>query len=357
MDEYLSSVYYDPKRAGGLGGVDRLYKDVRKEGKFEISRMEIKKWLMKQDTYTLHKPMRRNFKRNRVIVGGIDQQWQMDLADMQSMQKFNDGYRYLLVCIDVFSKYAWVVPLKNKTGPSLVEAFKVILSSGRKPEKIMTDQGTEFLNRHFRALMKEEDIELYNTYNETKASIVERLIRTLKTKMWRYFTAKKTLRYIDTLQDLVYSYNHSVHRSIKVKPAEVRTENEKQVWHTLYHNHTVKKSPKYKFKVGDQVRISKIKGKFEKGYLPNFSKEIFTISKQIPRDPPVYKIKDYDGEELKGTFYDKELQKVIKQDDVYEVEKILKKRGRGKNVQYLVKFLGYSNKFNLWLPASQIKKI
>ncbi len=180
MDKYLSSVYYDPKRAGGLGGVDRLYKDVRKEGKFEISRMEIQKWLMIQDTYMLHKPMRRNFKRNRVIVGGIDQQWQMDLADMQSMQsmqKFNDGYRYLLVCIDVFSKYAWLVPLKNKTGPSLVEAFKVILSSGRKPEKIMTDQGTEFLNRHFRALMKEEDIELYNTYNETKASIVERLIR------------------------------------------------------------------------------------------------------------------------------------------------------------------------------------
>jgi hypothetical protein len=79
-----------------------------------------------------------------------------------------------------------VVPLKNKTGPTLVEAFKVILTSGRKPEKIMTDQGTEFLNKHFRALMK-EDIELYNTYNETKASIVERLIRTLKTKMWRFF--------------------------------------------------------------------------------------------------------------------------------------------------------------------------
>ena len=94
-------------------------------------------------------------------MGGIDQQSQMDLADMQSMQKFNYGYRYLLVCVDVFSKYAWVVPLKNKIGPTLVEAFKVILTSGRKPEKIMTDQGTGFLNKHFRALMKEEDIELY----------------------------------------------------------------------------------------------------------------------------------------------------------------------------------------------------
>ena len=201
MDDYLASVYYDPKRSGGFGGVDRLYKDVKKEGKFNISRTKIKEWLMKQDAYTLHKPIRRHFKRNRVIVGGIDQQWQMDLADMQSMQKFNNGYRYLLVCIDVFSKYAWVVPLKNKKGPSLVEAFKIILASGRKPEKIITDQGTEFFNKHFKALLKDEDIELYNTYNETKASVVEQLIRTLKTRMWRYFTAKKTMRYIDMLPE------------------------------------------------------------------------------------------------------------------------------------------------------------
>ncbi len=266
MDDYLSSLYYDPKRSGGFGGVDRLYKDVKKDGKFKISRTDIKNWLMKQDMYTLHKPIQRNFKRNRVIVGGIDQQWQIDLADMQSLRKFNDGYRYLLVCIDVFSKYAWMIPLKYKSGPSLVEAFKVILSSGRKPEKIMTDQGTEFLNRHFRALMKEEDIELYNTYNETKASIVERLIRTLKTKMWRYFTAKKTLRYVDMLQDLLYSYNHSVHRSIKTEPVSVTLENENKVWHTLYSDHTEEKTPKYKFKIGDQVRNSKIKRKFEKGF-------------------------------------------------------------------------------------------
>jgi hypothetical protein len=119
MDDYLPSIYYHPKRSGGFGGVGRLYQDVKKEGKFKISRKEIKAWLMKQDAYTLHKPMRRHFKRNRVIVGGIDQQWKMDLADMQSMQKFNDGYRYLLVCIDVFSKYAWVVPLKNKAGPDM----------------------------------------------------------------------------------------------------------------------------------------------------------------------------------------------------------------------------------------------
>ena len=270
MDDYLAKVYYDPKR--GFGGVNRLYDDVKKEGKFNISRSKIKEWLMRQDTYTLHKPIRRNLKRNRVIVGGIDQQWQMDLADMQSMQKFNDGYRYLLVCIDVFSKYAWVVPLKNKTGPSLVEALKIIFTSGRKPEKIITDQGTEFFNGHFKALLKDEDI-------ETKASIVERLIRTLKTRMWRYFTAKKTVRYIDILPDLVYSYNHTVHRSIKMRPTDVTVDNEKQMWHTLYDDDDDDdgvKHVKYKFKIGDQVRISKIKRTFEKGYLPSISQKKYS---------------------------------------------------------------------------------
>ena len=126
--------------------------------------------------------------------------------------------------------------------------------------------------------------------------------------------------------------------------------------HTLYDDRDTSERPNYKFKIGDQVRISKIKRTFEKGYLPNFSKEIFTITKQTPRNPVVYKLKDYDGEELKGTFYEKELQKVIKEDDVYEVEKILKKRGRGNNVQYLVKWLGYPNKFNSWVPASEINK-
>jgi transposase InsO family protein len=229
---------------------------------------------MSQDAYTLHKPARRNFKRNRVIVGGIDEEWQMDLADVQSLKKYNDGYRYLLVCIDVFSKYAWIVPIKSKTGPALVEAFKVILSSGRKPQKIMTDQGTEFFNNSFQTLLKNKDIELFNTFNETKASVVERVIRTFKTKMWRYFTAKKTMRYLDMLPDLVYSYNHGKHRSIRTKPALVNSENENKIWHTLYDNTIGNVKPiKYKFNIGDQVRISKIKRKFEKGFCQTFQKK------------------------------------------------------------------------------------
>ena len=205
--------------------------------------------------------------------------------------------------------------------------------------------------------MKEEEIQLYNTYNETKASVVERVIRTLKTRMWRYFTAKKTMRYIDVLPDLVDSYNRSKHRSIQKKPINVTQNNEQEVWHTLYGKRESKGNNKYKFDVGDQVRICKMKRTFEKGYLPNFSKEIFTISQQIPRQPPVYKLKDYDQEELDGTFYNEELQKVIKEDDVYEIEKVLKKRGKGKNKEVFVKWLRYPAKFNSWIPASQVKDI
>ena len=118
-----------------------------------------------------------------------------------------------------------------------------------------------------------------------------------------------------------------------------------------------KKPINYKFEIGDQVRINKTKRTFDKGYLPNFSKEIFTISQQIPRQPRVYKLKYYDEEELDGTFYEEELQKVIKEDDVYEVEKILKKEGKGKNERYFVKWLGYPSKFNSWILASEMKDV
>ena len=246
---------------------------------------------------------------------------------------------------------------KEQNRSCIGKTFKIILESGRKPQKIQTDQGTEFFNKHFKALMKEEEIQLYNTYNETKASIVERVIRTLKTRMWRYFTAKRTRRYIDVLPDLVDSYNRSKHRSIQKKPINVTQNNEREVWHTLYGERENKEPIKYKFELGDQVRISKMKRTFEKGYLPNFSKEIFAVSQQIPRQPPVYKLKDYDQEELSGTFYNEELQKVIKEDDVYEVEKILKKRGKGKNSEVFVKWLGYPAKFNSWIPASQVRDI
>ena len=137
----LGLAYFTPRRPSAYGGVDALKRAVK------LKKSAVQHWLSHQDAYTLHKPVRRNFVRRRTIVGGLDHQWQADLIDVQKLKKENDGYSYLLTVIDVLSKYSWVIPLKNKTGPTLVEAFKTIFEEGRKPLKLQTDKGTEFLNK------------------------------------------------------------------------------------------------------------------------------------------------------------------------------------------------------------------
>ena len=180
----MREVYFDPKRVGSYGGVGA-------------------EWLSEQDAYTLHKPARRHFKRRRVIVGGIHQQCHADLVDLTKVKKDNDGMTFLLTVIDVFSKVAWCVPMKNKSAASLVAALDTTFSKGW-PQTLQTDQGLEFLNKSVQALLKKHGIHHFSTHNaETKASVVERFNRTLKTRMWRYFTKHQTWRYIDVLQDLV----------------------------------------------------------------------------------------------------------------------------------------------------------
>ena len=249
-----------------------------------------------------------------------------------------------------------MVPLKKKQGHELVKAFQTILASGRKPSKLQTDQGTEFLNRVFQKFLREYNIEFFTVKSGLKASVVERFNRTLKNKMYKYFTAKDTLTYIDVLPKLVKSYNNTYHRSIKMKPSQVTKSNEAKVWDTLYDN-DVDKRVRYKFQVGDRVRISKVKRMFEKSYLPNYTEEMFTIYKRFARQVPVYKLKDDAGEILDGTFYEAEIQKVIKEDDVYRVEKVLRKRKRKGVVEYFVKWKGYPDKFNSWVAEKDILKL
>ena len=165
--------------------------------------------------------MRYRFKRNRVVVARIDDEWETDLVIIDLLSKHNNGYRYILTVIDVLSKFAWIEPMKTKTGESLVEAFSRIIKKGRTPGMFHTDKGTEFTNEQFQKLLKEHNIRFFTTHNETKASIVERFNRTLKGKMWKYFTANNTLKYIDILQKLVKSYNSSRHRSIGMRPVDV----------------------------------------------------------------------------------------------------------------------------------------
>ena len=347
----LERLYYESNRPSALGGVEKLYRAAKKHG---ITRSEVIAWLQLQPGYTLHKPARRRFRRNKVFVNGIDDQWQADLVDLQSLSRWNRGHKYLLTCLDILSKYAWVVPLKTKTGSELVKAFTKIFQQGRKPDKLQTDAGTEFKNKTFQTFLKQHHVHHVVTYNETKAQVVERFNRTLKQMMWRLFTTGSSYHYLDKINDMVNgNYNQTFHRSIKMKPSEVTAMNSQQVWRTIYGKQS--SSVNYKFKVGDQVKISKHKRVFEKSYLPNWSEETFTVAQRIARDPPVYKLKELDGELIKGTFYETELQKVIEpKDHLFRVEKVLRRRGKGGQAEVLVHWKGWPKKYDSWIPARQL---
>ena len=206
--DFLSDYYFDTKSSVAFTSPLALYREAKKCYS-SLTFRQFKTWLQSKDTYTLHKPVCYNFPRNRVIVTKIDDHWQADLMDISSLACLNKGYKFLLTCTDVFSKFAWVVLLKNKTGESLVNGFQIILYTGRSPKKLQTDKGTEFLNHNFQSFLKEKNIHFFTTNSELKASVVERFNRTLKTCMWKYFTSKNTRVYINILQDIVQGYNNS----------------------------------------------------------------------------------------------------------------------------------------------------
>ena len=196
----------------------------------------------------------------------------VDLADMQSLSRKNKGIKYLLCVIDLHSKYAFVIPLKDKKGISIVNAFnKIIKQSNRKPNKIWIDQGEEFYNNVFEKWLSDNDINMYSMCNEGKSVVAERFIRTLKNKLYKQMTATGKHVYYDVL-DVVNKYNNTKHSTIKMKPIDVG-DNNKRVY---IDEHNEKDS---RFKVSDKVRISRYTNIFAKGYTPNWSKEIFIVNK------------------------------------------------------------------------------
>ena len=254
-------------------------------------------------TDELHKPVIKKFNKRKVYSQFKDNIWGVDLADMQSLSRKNKGIKYLLCAIDLYSKYAFVIPLKDKKGISIVNAFnKIIKQSERKPNKIWVDQGGEFYNNFFKKWLSDNDIIMYSTYNEGKSVVAERFIRTLKSKLYKHMTATGKNVYYDVLDDVVNKYNNTKHSTIKMKPIDVK-DNNKRVY---VDEHNEKDS---RFKVGDRVRISKFKNIFAKRYTPNWSTEIFIVDKINDTIPYTYNLKDLNDEEIIDSFYDRELQK------------------------------------------------
>ena len=228
---------------------------------------------------------------------------------MQSLSKYNKSIKYLLSAIGLFSKYAWVLPIKDKKGTSIVNKFKKIISEKRKPNKLWVDEGSEFYNNSFKDFLKINNIEMYSTYNEGKSFVAERFIRTLKNKIFKHMTAIQQNIYFDVLDDIV-------DKTIKMKPIKV-TGN----YCAEYNEIPDKKDPK--FKVGNNVRICKCKNIFAKGYTSNWS-EVFVINKIKNAGPWTYAISNLNGEEITGSFYEKELQKTNQKE--FRIEKLLNEK-------------------------------
>ena len=366
--EILESYYLNPDGAASFSSPDKLYRVINANHK-HISRKDITEWLKQHEAYTLHKPTRRKFPRNRVVVDGIDYQWDVDTMDMVSYQTDNDGYKYVLIAIDIFSRYLWTHPLKSKHASEIIKALTFIWKGERKPKHLRSDKGSEFVNSSVRKFLKGKKVNHFVTQNETKANYAERVIKTIKSKISRYFTHKQTHKWIDVLSSFTNSYNRTYHRTIKLSPEKISKTNEAQVWFEQYHKHnkhekykhanTKLHRNKYTFSINDYVRISYLRGIFDREYDQKWTGEIFIVKSRRKRDGlDVYSLVDFRGDDIVGSFYKQELQKVTTDPTgVFKIEKILKRRKHKGRDQFLVRWLFWPSKYDSWVEASALKDV
>ncbi|MEW8509096.1 MAG: hypothetical protein AB2598_20640 [Candidatus Thiodiazotropha sp.] len=374
--KYLKKIYFDPSHAGSFSGPEKLYQTVRKEGKFKIGRKRIKQFLENLEEYALQRDIKRKRKRRKVIVSGLDSQWGADLADVQSLSKSNEGIKFWLVVIDVFSKYLFVVTLKDKKASSVVEAFRKVLNQGRIPEVVFSDKGGELNNSLLKKEFQKYHIKYFTTQNDDiKNSIAERVIRTLRNKLYRVFQKQRSYRYIEILPDIVKGYNNTNHRSIGMAPVEVTKDNEAVTWDRMYNDQQQKKrrdrkeegikKPKkwrgkvlFKFKVGDYVRLAHSRYLFQRDYHQKWTTELFKVSERFLKENiALYRVVDLLNDPISGNFYSWELMKADQANEFWRVESILQSRKRKGKKEYLIKWEGYGDKFNSWVPASDVKDV
>lgn len=348
----MQTVYYDPKHIASFGGKKKMA-DIFKSS-------QVDEWLPTQLTYSLHKPIRKRFPTRRYRVAGLNDTWQMDMLEMIPYARINQGYRYILVCIDIFSRYVRATPCKSKSGDEVSKAILTMLKDVQ-PHHIQTDKGKEFYNIHVRERVLEKyNIKLYTVNSQFKAAIVERFNRTLREKLNRYFTYTGKKVWYEILPQIINTYNHTRHRGIfNFKPVDITPTNESQLW-SMKHNEQYKSKNEKPLNLLDYVRISLIsmaRLQFNRNFDQNWSDEVFRIIGIDTRArPTMYILEDENKVVVDGKFYKAELQNIHKKPEVYRIEKILQAKGKGVYKQYLVKWHGYPKEYNSWIKASQIAK-
>ncbi|KAL3106022.1 hypothetical protein niasHT_025813 [Heterodera trifolii] len=306
-------------------------------------------------TYTLFKPKREKFRHLRTVPTGFMTDVQADLADFQALSRKNSGHRYLLLAVDVLSRRMFGSPVKSKRPADVKRAFEEVFGQMPKlPETLYTDRGLEFVAKPMKEFFAENGIKKYETSSKKKAAVAERAIRTLKTRLYKYFSAKNTSAWVDVLPKFLSAINNSVCRATGLRPNEISDTNAREVWKRVYGEGLVPADKRPKIKAGETVRIPEPKHIFEKGYIPNYSDHVYTVDEARSTKPQHYLLKDYYGTKLKRKFYLPELTKVqVDENTMYRIEKKYKERMRDGKKEILVKFIGFPEKY--WVTDEDLK--
>ena len=366
LDSYLKSLYYDTKNAAAFGAASTLYNAVRAERRYHIPLTRIKEWLRKQKAYAFYRKAKKRFARERVVVSQKNQQWDCDSLSMLFYKKENEEYGYILVCIDIFTRFLYTRPLKTLRAAEAKEAFEDILKSSGKPKSIRTDRGGEFLGSAMKKFLLDNRIKHILTNNELKSSYAERVNRTLRSRIARLIRGKNNFNWIDYLQDLTNAYNNNIHRSIRATPADaLHNIPSSELWRRQYLTSsplvTGKFNTEFSLAVGDRVRASYLTGPFHRNHDENWTKEIFIVThRRLNQGFQKYRVKEMNNTPVEGEFYQEELMKTDDGSDdyEYEVDKVLARRnvGRGANRrrELFVSWIGWPKKYNRWVSERDL---
>ena len=315
MEGKIKRLYLNPKFRGSFTGFETFNKALKNK----YDKEKVLNTLKTIPAYTQNRPAIHKFKRRKVIAYAVDEQFVIDLIDISKYSRQNRGCHFLLVVIDVLSKYLWIEGLKNKRADTTLDGFKKIIEkSGRIPKQIQCDKGNEFKGV-FKSFCTSKGIKIFHVESELKACTVERVNRTILERIHRYLlhaqsnkkNKRTPYRFIHVLPNIVSNYNNTVHSSTGKKPSEVNEHNAIEVWMKLYGKEKLTTDKPPKFNVGHKVLISIDKKAFVKGYAKKFHPEVFIIDRISNSNPRMYYLKDQDGEKLEGGFYFQELSHVL----------------------------------------------
>lgn len=351
----IKNIYTNVHSPACFSSIDKVFKEAKRQDP-EVTRKDVQNVLESIRTFTIHRRRRNNFKRLKTIPAGFMTHVQVDLADFQKTAEDNQKFKYLLVAVDVFSRRVFVAPVLSKSPKHMKKAFDIVFKKmPALPWIIFSDKGLEFLSHDMKNYFKQKDIRQHIAQSpDVKASVAERFIRTIKERLYKYFTEKATLKWIDVVDDIVLAINKTVSTATGMRPLDVNFENQDKLWEKLYGS-TTKASRKNKFNASDDIRIAKTKGTFEKSYLPNYTSDVYSVDRVVKGSPNTYHIKNDAGQEVLGKFYNEELSRTQENNtELWTVEKVLRSRKKKGVKEYFVKWQGKSSKFNSWITNKDL---